>query len=588
MISSVLYKPFSFYLASFLIGFQAFTAPKFSLLHYECNQISLKYGGKYDDLPSLLPLGEAELKISSFDSAIPLAQLIKSNSETFYLTIEDLHLIAEVPMQYLKSLGYEGIVVFPDPNQIDPVSGKDLRDGSKESLRILIWVSRLQGVQVKNDGIDKNQSIRINSILSNDLIFGEHARKPIKNELMRYWKRFGKSPSRSLQIVLSPGDEPGEVLSVLKLRPVDSQKLFLYGSNSGTDVTGKWMLGMSYMNNQVTGADDQMSISYSSSDTLEVQSFSLSYEKPIVYPDLIKTGINLGYSSYDSSSFAVTQFSFKGETKSIDLFTKWHPLETEFSNHSFSFEAGFRGEQTTASNSLVSGEADATIIMPKLSVQLNTKGKYLRTESKLSIYGNIHSINQESQSLLGGVKAEDRFARVTIKHFESFKIGKWLEDQFSKSFSDSLRNHLIITRFQSSLGLQNKRYLPQHQFIVGGTGSVRGYPESPIAGDKGYFISLEYRVPLPPIKFTDGVTQIKGTLIPFCDWGETFVNDPLYYERDHSILGAGVGLELNFPFGATARIDVAKPLKEIVNYGAVAEGTRSSDYRVHAMLRWEF
>ena len=582
------YHYFYLFIVCLLIGFSVLRVQGKSSLDYECSRISLIYGGKSDDLPSLLPLGQAQLKISSLDTITPLTQLINGRSKTFYLTIKDLHLLAEIPMQYLKSLGYEGIVVFPDPNQIDPVSGKDLREGKSKNLRILVWVSRLKGVQVQNDGIDENQSALISSMLSEDLISGEYGRKPIKNETIRYWKRFGTSPSRSLQIILSPGDQPGEVLSVLKLSPVDSQKLFLHASNSGTNVTGKWMLGMSYINNQVNGVDDQMGINYSSSDTQEVESFNLSYEKPIVYPDLIKTGISLGYSRYDSSSFAVTQFNFKGESKSIELFTKWHPLETEFKNHSFSFETGLRGEQTTASNSLVSGVADATIIMPKLSVQLNTNGKYLRTESKLTIYGNINSINQESQSLLGGVQAKDRFARVTIDYLESFKIGKWLDDQFTKSVSGRLSNHLLITRFQSSLGLRDQRHLPQHQFIVGGTGSVRGYPESPIAGDHGYLISLEYRAPLPPLKSANGKTRLQGTLIPFCDWGETFVNDPLYYEGDHSILGAGVGLELNFPFGATARIDVAKPLKEIVNYGTVADGTRSSDSRVHAMLRWEF
>ena len=145
-----------------------------------------------------------------------------------------------------------------------------------------------------------------------------------------------------------------------------------------------------------------------------------------------------------------------------------------------------------------------------------------------------------------------------------------------------------MTRFQSGFGLQNQRHLPQHQFIAGGTGSVRGYPESPIAGDNGYFISVEYRIPLSPFKFKDSGSHGKGTLIPFIDWGETFVNEAQYYEGDHSILGTGIGMELNFPFGATARIDFAKPLKEIVNYGNILDGTRSSDSRVHAMLRWEF
>jgi hemolysin activation/secretion protein len=77
-------------------------------------------------------------------------------------------------------------------------------------------------------------------------------------------------------------------------------------------------------------------------------------------------------------------------------------------------------------------------------------------------------------------------------------------------------------------------------------------------------------------------------LIPFLDWAETFVTDPLSYESDRSILGSGVGLEMKFSKGLQARLDFAKPLREIKNGGTIVDGTRSSDNRVHALVVWEF
>ena len=53
-------------------------------------------------------------------------------------------------------------------------------------------------------------------------------------------------------------------------------------------------------------------------------------------------------------------------------------------------------------------------------------------------------------------------------------------------------------------------------------------------------------------------------------------------------MGAGGRFGIKISVGATARIDFAKPLREINNYGSILPGTRSSDNRVHAMLRWEF
>ena len=46
-------------------------------------------------------------------------------------------------------------------------------------------------------------------------------------------------------------------------------------------------------------------------------------------------GVSAGYSKYDASSFAVTHFNFKGDTKFIELNTKWNPLGTEFKNIHF-------------------------------------------------------------------------------------------------------------------------------------------------------------------------------------------------------------------------------------------------------------
>ena len=82
--------------------------------------------------------------------------------------------------------------------------------------------------------------------------------------------------------------------------------------------------------------------------------------------------------------------------------------------------------------------------------------------------------------------------------------------------------------------------------------------------------------------------KFTASLAPFCDFGETFVNTPKSYESDRQLAGAGIGLQLGLPFGGSARVDFAKPLKEIVNAGTVLDGTRSGDGRIHAMITWEF
>jgi hypothetical protein len=223
-----------------------------------------------------------------------------------------------------------------------------------------------------------------------------------------------------------------------------------------------------------------------------------------------------------------------------------------------------------------------------MALRLDTKGTYVRTMTKVEIRRNVLNISEVDLSLLGGVGVTDQSTRLKVNYMESLKVGKWLRDHLYSDLPPHWDRHLIVSKVSADLGLENKRHLPQHQFIGGGTGSVRGYPESPIAGDHGYNISVEYRIPFASGDAGFGLGRVSTTLIPFIDWAETFVTDPLSYESDRSILGSGVGLEMKFSKGLQARLDFAKPLREIKNGGTIVDGTRSSDNRVHALVVWEF
>ena len=572
-----------------LIGISLFSPRLYAedspLLRYECSAISFVYGGTSHGLPDLDPLGQASLELSSMDGPVSLSQLFLKSEKSFFLNLEDFHRIGEVATHYLRSLGFEGLVVFPDPNQIDPVSGRDLRSKGELQLRFLIWVSRLQGVELEDGGINQAVFPRLQSMAEQST--EDKSLRPLTSGDLRFWNRLGRAPSRTSQVVLAPGERPGQVVAVVKLRPKVNPQFSILATNSGTPTTGEWILGASYTHDQLSGADDQVGFSFLSSDTGERRAYSASYRRPVLFPDILELGIALGYSNYDASSFAVTKIDFAGETRSADLSVRWNPLGTEFEKYSFSFEAGVKGERVQASNSLITGEADADMVTPSVSVRLSTKGEYLRTESRLSLRANVQAIPVSDQSLLGGVNTKGKFERLSVEYLESFKLGKWLTDHFADTFSEAWNGHILLTRARADFALRDQRHLPQHQFIAGGTGSVRGYPESPIAGDNGYSISLEHRIPLPVTSLGEG-NLLRTTLIPFVDWGETFVTDPLFYESDQSILGAGVGLELKAPRGGSARIDFARPLREIVNNGTILEGTRSGDHRVHASINWKF
>ena len=558
--------------------------PQFS--YYEVSQLKFSFGGMKDDLPDLDVLEDVELELSG--KIITVAEFSGGIDKSLKLSHRELQEIAQLPVQYLKSLGYEGLVAFPDPNQIDPITGKDLRDPSDRSLRMVVWVSRVGSVEFLNNGMNdqvfEKLSTRGEKLFSDEKGQG----KPLTNSQLQYWKRYGKAYSRSAVINLTPGDEPGQVVPMVKLGLSKKQGGSVYASNAGTETTGKWLVGGDYFYNQISDRDDDLQFSYLSSDTQERKTINLKYSVPVIVPQVLNLNVQAGYSSYDASSFALTRIDFEGETRSLDLALLWNPLHWEHENYQFGLEFGLRGEKVEAENSLINGRADADMLTPRMALRLDTKGSYLRTMTKIEIRRNMRNIPELDRSLLGGVGVVDQSTRLKINHLESLKIGKWIRENLNANLPAYWERHHLISKLSAELGLENVRHLPQHQFISGGTGSVRGYPESPIAGDHGYNISVEYRIPFASGDAGPELGKVSSTLIPFIDWAETFVANPLSYESDRSILGGGIGLEMKFSKGLQARLDFAKPLREIKNGSSILEGTRSSDERVHALMVWEF
>ena len=120
---------------------------------YSVSRISFVYGDGSVDLPSLDILGEASLELGQGERTVQLGDLLRGASPILNLSHRDLFRVSEVPLQFLKSQGYEGMVVFPDPGDIEPVTGKDLRIPGDTSMTFVIWVSRLESVQLETDGL---------------------------------------------------------------------------------------------------------------------------------------------------------------------------------------------------------------------------------------------------------------------------------------------------------------------------------------------------------------------------------------------------------------------------------------------------
>ena len=561
-------------------------------LTYPVSRVVFLYGGNSESLPNLGKLDQAFVKLSLSEDPIRLGNLSADFDKPFDLTQSDLFALSEVALHFLESEGFEGIVAFPDPEQIDPLTGKDLRPPAENRLDFKVWVSRVESVELDYPSGDDDENRRIRRI---ERLFQKEVEKkrvvgqPLRASFGRFVRRLGNHPSRTSRLLLLPGTEPGFVDSLVRLRDLDLFETSIFASNSGTDTTGEWMLGGFARHNQITNYDDSLDFSWGFSSTGERKAAALGYRRPLIGPDILELGLSFSHSNYDASSFAVTRIDFEGRSNSASAELVWRPLETEFDDRAIEFFAGVGFEESTASNSLLAGEGSGEFVSPRAGVAVRGKGRLHRSVASLAVSGNLSRISQSNRVLLGGIDVEDRFSRLTFSYLNRFNIGDWFIDLGDSFLAPSNPdNHHLNLRVAADVGLRDARHLPQKQFILGGTGSVRGYPESPAAGDNGFLLSLEYRLDLEGKLSVSNGQKISAAIIPFVDYGETYVNDPKDYESDRRLLGAGIGLDLGLPFGGSARVDFAKPLKEIVNSGTVLDGTRSGDGRVHAMISWEF
>ena len=190
-----------------------------SASHYEVSQVSFSYGGTSEGLPDFSPLSDIQLEIGGTIKSV--SGLAAGASSPLKLSLRELQEIAQLPVQYLKSLGYEGLVAFPDPNQIDPITGKDLREPSDLSIRIVVWVSPVESVEFLNNGINEKVFENLSAQGQGRFANKEELGKPLTNAQLRYWKRYGASYSRSAVTNLTaektrPGSPTGETWTYQK------------------------------------------------------------------------------------------------------------------------------------------------------------------------------------------------------------------------------------------------------------------------------------------------------------------------------------------------------------------------------------
>ncbi len=128
------------------------------------------------------------------------------------------------------------------------------------------------------------------------------------------------------------------------------------------------------------------------------------------------------------------------------------------------------------------------------------------------------------------------------------------------------------------------RLMPQSEQVMGGLYTVRGYPESVVAGDSMFVVTGEYRFHLPralavqpdptrtrvfgqPFRFSPqqpyGRPDWDLILRTFVDAGRTVSSQHQAFEENNTLVGTGVGLELQIKQNFNIRVDWGIALESV-------------------------
>lgn len=506
-----------------------------------------------------------------------------------------------------------GVVIAPDPEQID--QGEDLRGGSTE-LTLVIYNVVAGTVKTIASGEriaveDRIDSRKHRRILSNSPIMpydpsvgGKRRDLILRDELDEYAMRLSRHPGRRVDVAVARGGGEAEAEVQYLVQESKPWTVYFQLSNTGTKNTSEWRERFGFVHNQLTNRDDTLSIEYITAGFDASHAVVGSYESRMGDLEWLRWRISGSYNEYDASEVGALREDFEGSgwTWGGDLIANVYQKGNLFVD----VVGGIRYEHIEVTNVTLGAvsEGEDDLFVPHLGVQVEKVGETFNVFGSLNFEWTVSEISgatAESLERLGRLSPDEDWYTLqwnvqTSFYLEPlFNYAAWADP--STPETSTLAHEMFLSfRGQYAFG---HRLIPNAEQVLGGLYTVRGYEESSVAGDTTWVGTLEYRFHLPRMLSID--PDPKGRLFGrefktrpqqvyarpdwdlilkgFLDVGQSKNSDRRVFERDETLVGAGVGLELSIFNNVSFRTDWGFVLDE------VGDGQQEvGDNRLHVVL----
>ncbi len=573
------------------------------LLEYPYPHPSLPTVGEM--LDSTITLGVVEGRYVAWRPGVPSASIklgdigksgVQKISQSGVKAIYN-HLIAE-----LNSRGIIGVFVVVDPADID-TKDKDIRSG-RTSMNFQIVTSVVKTVRtvamsdaVTDKRVDNpsQQFIREHSPLQPAAAGAAERNDLLRKDLLDdYVLRLNRFPGRRVDVAISGTGNAGELNLDYLVSENRAWYAFAQVSNTGTAQTADIRERFGYVNNELTGHDDVLSLDYMTADFSKSHAIQGAYELPFMNLERVRYRVYGSWSEYTASDVGQNKLNFTGTAWAVG-----NELTMNFFQHRELFLDAIGGIKVEESQTTgASGQGLGLFVEPYLGLRLERATDLATTLGDVKVIGFITGTDITNLEGLGTFMPTRDPVVLQYNFSHSFFLEPLLDAQNFATGKSTLAHELYFG-MRGQYAFDN-RLFPQGQTVAGGLFSVRGYPESIVAGDSTIIATAEYRFHVPRIF----PVQNDPTKTPFLwdksfryspqtaygrpDWdlifraftdvGQVDISARQGYESNRTLWGTGVGMELQIKQNFNFRVDWGIPLNGIQDLG-VRTGPDSS--RVH-------
>ncbi|MGH0037702.1 MAG: hypothetical protein ACQGVK_21945 [Myxococcota bacterium] len=569
---------------------------------------------------------------------LPLPTSPSAQPQTFYASA--VGEIAHQIVRRFRERGVLGVYVGPHEADIDIETEDDLRRQGDTVLRLRVEVPRVRDLRSIGVGDRLSPEWRIDNpvhrrIRENSPIQPDETARPDTTTLVderaldEYLQRLNRHPGRHVEAALAPAEDGGVSLDY---RITESRPWYVYAqtTDSGTDQTNPWQTRMGAIHQQLTNHDDILAVEYLNAGFDDVNAVNVSYQAPWfssrrprwlsddddnrwldwlprddipwIGVDDLRWGV---FGSWNESKSNGVDYTDDIEAREWDLgvdleYTLWQ-------RRSFFLDTFFRftGRSVSIDNDTTEADvSDIYLMLPELGLRSERYDQVSSFRLETSVEGTANRLKGDV-ALLGRLQPDRRW--VLFKW--DFQASHFLEPLLNpKAWADpstpgsSTLAHEIHLSSNGQWAF-DRRLIPQASQVIGGLFSVRGYDNSLATGDSVAVGTVEYRfhlarsLPVRPRPYRvpflgdfravpqQAYGQADWDLVfrAFADFGHTWrydvpSNSP---EDDDTLIGAGVGLELQLGGHLRARADYARALK---NAGPKGDRTKVGDDRFHFLF----